>query len=314
MNLRQLEVFLAVVENANFTRGAEAAFLSQSSASGHIADLEAEFGVRLLDRTGKKVVPTVAGRLLLQRARRILHGVRETELTMRRFVTVEEAPLAVSSSNVPGNYLIPAVLPAVYARFPGLTLTVLCDGSKEALDRLAREEVEIAVVGSRVTDERLASTTLVEDRVVLIMARDHRLAQAQALSLQELVAEPFILRTTGSGTGRAIEQALLAAGVGLKQLRVRARLGSNEAVKRAVAEGVGVSFVSEFSVAKEFECGALVRVAVPEVRINRNFSIARLAGRELSPAAAAFSQMLTERFAAPGATEPQAKPPCHATP
>lgn len=304
MNLRQMEVFLAVVECANFTRGAEATFLSQSTVSGHIADLEAEFGVRLLDRTGKKVLPTAAGRLLLQRARRILHGVRETELAMRRFVSVEEAPLAVSSSNVPGNYLIPAVLPEIYAHFPGLALTVLCDGSKEALDHLAREEVEIAVVGSRVTDERFTCVTLVEDRVVLVMARGHRLAQAEALSLQELIAEPFILRTSGSGTGRAIEQALLAAGVGLKQLQVRARLGSNEAVKRAVAEGVGVSFVSEFSVGKEFECGTLVQVAVPEVRINRNFTIARLAGRELSPAAAAFSRILHERFAASGAPPP----------
>jgi DNA-binding transcriptional LysR family regulator len=303
MNLRQLEVFVAVVESANFTRGAEAAFLSQSSASGHIADLEAEFGARLLDRTGKKVLPTAAGRLLLQRARRILHGVRETELTMRRFVTVEEAPLTVSSSNVPGNYLIPAVLPAVYARFPGLSLTVLCDGSKEALDHLAREEVEIAVVGSRVTDERFSCTTLTEDRVVLIMAQGHRLAQCPTVSLAELIAEPFILRTAGSGTGRALEQALLTAGVGVKQLRVRARLGSNEAVKRAVAEGVGVSFVSEFSVAKEFACGALVPVAVPEVQVCRQFAIARLAGRELSPAATAFSSMLLERFAAPRATD-----------
>jgi len=298
MNLRQMEVFLAVAESGSFTRGAEATFISQSTASQHIAELESEFGVRLLDRTGKKALPTVAGKLLLQRIRRILHVVRETEMSMRRFATVAEAPLAVSSSNIPGNYLIPAVLPAIYERFPGLALTVLCGDSKEAIDHLDREEVEIAVVGSRLNDDRYEWTNLIEDRIVLILPTTHRLNHGGVVSLNELITEPFILREAGSGTGRAVEQALREAGVPVRQLQVRARLGSNEAVKRAVAGGVGVAFVSEFSVNKELECGGLVKAAVPEAQFSRRFYIARLAGRELSPAAAAFIQIMEERYAA----------------
>lgn len=296
MNLRQMEIFLAVAESGSFTRGAEASFLSQSTASQHIADLESEFGVRLLDRTGKKALPTTAGKILLQRIRRILHGVKETEMTMLRFATVEEAPLVVSSSNVPGNYLIPPVLPVIYERFPGLALTVLCGDSKEAIDHLGKEEVEVAVVGTRTSDDRYEWSSLVEDRIVLILPRNHRWNNGGEVALKDLAAEPFILREAGSGTGRAVEQALRDAGVPVKQIQVRARLGSNEAVKQAVAEGAGISFVSEFSVDRELTCGALVKAAVPEIKISRNFYIARLAGRELSPAAAAFIRIMEERY------------------
>lgn len=298
MNLRQMEVFWAVVDSGSFTRGAQSACLSQSTVSQHIADLEAEFGVRLLDRTGKKVLPTSAGKLLLQRIRRIVHSVRETEMTMRRFASVEEAPLTVSCSNVPGNYLVPPLLPTLNMRFPGIAITVLCTDSRQAIELLAREEAEIAVVGTRFTDDRYEWSSLVEDRIVLIVPQAHRWVRADDVELVDFVTEPLILRESGSGTGRAVEQALRESGLSLKQLRIRARLGSNEAVKQAVIAGAGVAFVSEFSVGQELSCGALVKKLMPEVTVNRSFHIARLADRELSPAAAAFAKVLEQRFLA----------------
>src|ERR1039457_4229742 len=123
MNLKQLKVFLAVADNGSFSKGAEASFITQSTVSQHISALEAEFGVRLLDRTGKGVLLTEGGRVLLQHARGLLSEMHAIEQVMLRFKGVEEAALTVECSNIPGVYMIPAVLNRLLQRHPGLVIT-----------------------------------------------------------------------------------------------------------------------------------------------------------------------------------------------
>ena len=112
-----------------------------------------------------------------------------------------------------------------------------------------------------------------------------------------MLEEPFILRESGSGTGRAYSDALWDAGIDPARVRAAAHLGSNEAVKRAVIAGVGVSFVSAISVQRELAHGALIQIPVTGIDIRRQFYLAQRKGRELSPAALAFSAMLRELFA-----------------
>jgi len=297
MNLKQLEVFIKVAESGSFSKGAEATFITQSTVSQHISALESEFGLKLLDRTGKGALLTEGGKLLLERARRLVDYAREIPLALGRFKGVEEAVLRIAGSGIPGEYMIPAALPLLISRFPGLTLILVQGDSREVLAKLMAEEVEFGVVGGWSAEDSLEFTTFAKDQLVLIAPASHRWSGTSQIQLAELLGEPLVLRESGSGTGKAATDALWEAGIDPASLRVAAHLGSNEAVKRAVIAGVGVSFVSAISVQRELDQGSLVQIPVAGIEIKRQFYLAKRKGRELSPAAIALSTVLTELYA-----------------
>jgi len=302
VNLKQLEVFIKVAESGSFSKGAEATFITQSTVSQHISALENEFGLKLLDRTGKGALPTEAGKLLLDRARRLVEYAREIPLAIGRFKGVEEADLNIAGSSIPGEYMIPAALPLLISRFPGLTIFLLQGDSREVLEKVMAEEVEFGVVGGLFAEESLEFTPFTRDELVLIVPAGHRWSGGSAISKEELLQESFVLRETGSGTGKAVAEALREAGIEPGVLRVAAHLGSNEAVKRAVIAGIGVSFVSAISVQWELAQGTLIQVPVADVCIRREFYLASRKGRELSPAAIAFSAVMREIYSETGGT------------
>jgi len=193
--------------------------------------------------------------------------------------------------------MIPAALPLLISRFPGLTISLLQGDSREVLEKLLAEEVEFGVVGGRFAEDELDFTPFAKDELVLIAPAGHRWSGASAVSKQELLEEPFVLLEFGSGTGKASTEALREAGIDPCGVRVAAHLGSNEAVKRAVIAGIGVSFVSEISVQWELAQGTLIKVPVTDVCIRREFYLASRKGRELSPAATAFSRIMLELYA-----------------
>jgi LysR family transcriptional regulator, low CO2-responsive transcriptional regulator len=299
MNLKQLEVFVNVAESGSFSKGAEATFLTQSTVSQHISALEEEFGLKLLDRTGKGALLTEGGKLLVDHARRLLEYAREIPVALARFKGVEEVTLNIAGSSIPGEYMIPAALPLVIDRFPGLTINALQGDSRDVLEKLVAEKVEIGVVGGRFADDALDFTPFASDQIVLIAPAGHRWSEAPTIAKADLVGEPFVLREAGSGTGKAFGEALRETGIDPATVRGAAHLGSNEAIKRAVMAGIGVSFVSAISVQREVAQGALVQVPVADVSIRREFYLASRKGRELSPAAVAFSAVMKELFAEP---------------
>ncbi|HMN03670.1 MAG TPA: selenium metabolism-associated LysR family transcriptional regulator [Geobacter anodireducens] len=293
MNLKQLEVFLAVAESGSFSRGAEATFLTQSTVSQHIAALESEVGVRLLDRTSRGALLTEGGKILLEHARKVVAGSREISKVMRRFRGLEEAELRIGGSTIPADYLIPAMLASFLGRHPGVQVTLLQGDSRDILDRIEREDAEVGIIGSRFDEEGFTFTPLGRDEIRLIAAPGHPLAGTGAVPLAELANHGFVFRERGSGTAKSVAEALADAGLPAERLHVRACLGSNEAVKQAVATGLGLSFVSELSVRKELARGELVELPVEGLTIARTFYLVARTGRELSPPALAFIGELT---------------------
>lgn len=298
MNLRQLEVFAAVAETGSFSRAAEEVLLTQSTVSQHVAALESEMGVRLFDRTGRGAELTEAGQLFHRHARQVLVDCAELLEIMARFRGMDGPELAVGASNIPANYLIPSLLPELAARHPGVALNVVAGDSREIIDRLLRGEFTLAVVGSRFPDQGVEFTPLTTDLLLLVVGGGHPWWGRQLIDLEELATTPLLAREAGSGSGRAVEQALQAAGLSAARLRIAARLGSNEAVKQAVMAGCGAAFLSALSVQHELNRGELAAVAVTGLQVERRFWLAVRRGRSLSPAAEAFVRLLTGRYGA----------------
>lgn len=294
MNLRQLELFIAVADSGSFSRGAEATLRTQSTASQQIAALEVECGLQLLDRTSRGVELTDAGRLFQAQARRVLTEMTELQQTMARFQGLEETTLTIGASSIPGTYLVPGLLPELFRRHPGLTLHVLHNDSRAILERLATGTIELALIGSQAITADLDFTSVADDRLQLVVGPQHRWRQRTSIRLHELFDEPLLLRESGSGSGQTLLATLLAAGVDPEQLRIAGRLGSNEAIKESLAAGYGAAFLSERSVQREVARGELVLLPVEGLCVLRRLWLATRRGRVLSPAAAAFIALLKE--------------------
>ncbi len=301
MNLRQLDLFVAVAETKSFSRGAEIICLTQSTVSQHIAALEDEVSTKLFDRTQQGALLTAGGEVFLRHARRILAERDQLFQGMSGFNGLSSGDLLIGASNIPTNYLLPPILPQLAKQHPGITISMQSGDSQSVLNKILNAEVEMAIVGSRPENRKLEYRALARDLLVLIVAPQHPWCEQGMISLDDLINEPLVAREQGSGSEKALLQELQRINFNSSELKIAARLGSNEAVRQVVAGGYGCAFVSERSVQRELKSGELRQVSVGGMRVERHFWLVRLRSRTPSPAALAVSKLLFETYS-PGSS------------
>jgi DNA-binding transcriptional LysR family regulator len=287
LSIRQLEVFSALVEHGSFTAAARRLGLSQSTVSGHMADLERRLGLRLVERDRSGVDLTAAGRSLLPPAREALAAERRTRQVAAEINGLVTGLVVVGGSTIPSVHLLPAWMGAFHGRHPGVSLRLLTGDSSEIVGYVAEGRVDVGVVGLEVGERGLVSAPVGTDELVLVLPPDHALAGRTAVPIRDVAALPMVLREPGSGTRKTALDAFAAAGLEGK-VQVACEVGSTEAVKAAVRAGLGVSFVSSLAVRDEVAAGHLVTVGVEGVQIRRSFHIVSRDDTRMSPAARAF--------------------------
>ena len=295
MNLNHLAIFHAVAQAGGMTLGAERLDISQPAVSKQVRELERVLGIHLFDRIGRRVHLSQAGEILNDYARRLFALAREAETAMADVRAAGRGRLLIGASTTIGAYLLPGVLAEFWRRRPGIELLVQIENTEQVHRRLAELELDAGLTEGLVEEEELEAEVFHEDELVIIAAPGHRLAGQRRVPLSAVREEPFIMREPGSGT-RAVEERALAR----LKLSVRAAmaLGSTEAIKRVVAEGVGRAIVSRLAVAAECAAGALAVLPVAGLRIARPLHLVRRKGRRDGPALQAFCAVLRERTAA----------------
>ncbi|HEY3307383.1 MAG TPA: selenium metabolism-associated LysR family transcriptional regulator [Desulfuromonadaceae bacterium] len=288
MTLKQLEVFVAIAETHSFSKGAEKTCITQSTASQHIIGLEDELGIRLFDRGRGGALLTEAGKLFFGRARKILSDCDDSRSAIRRFLGMEDVVLRVGASNIPGTWLIPAVLKHFLHEYPKVRLEVVQGDSRSVVQQLLNEDIELGFIGGRYEDERIEFQPMGQDTIVCAVSPDRVIKFKHGLSQAELCKVPLLVREDGSGTQKAVYEALAGTWINKDALTIVAMLGSSEAIRRALLNGAGYAFVSSISIAEELANGQLTTVRIPGLNISRTFYAARRDSRELSPAAAVF--------------------------
>lgn len=292
MTLKQLEVFVAIAQTLSFSRGAEKSCITQSTASQHIQSLEEELGIRLFDRGRGGALLTEAGKLFLGSADKIIADCEESRSAIRRFLGMENVLLRVGASNIPGTWLIPAVLGQFHKQYPKVRIEVLQGDSHSVLKQLINEEVELGFIGGRFEHEHISLEPMGQDTIVCAVSSELLGNHKSELSQEELCRLPLIVREDGSGTQKAVYEALAKTWINKESLNIVTVLGSTEAIRRALLNGIGYAFVSNMSISEELANGLLTTVRIPGLNISRNFYAARRYGRELSPAASAFWKMM----------------------
>jgi len=292
-DLRHLEVFKLVVETTSFSRAARALHMAQPSVSERISNLEQMVGVRLLDRLGRRVVPTKAGELVYRHAVLLLDMKKAACMEIQAFLGLKEGEVHIGGSTVPGEYVLPKLLPLFREEFPSISVRLTIADSDEIQNRLMEGELELGVIGFKPKAKNLVSYDLWKDELLLALPLDHPLSKKKQVCASEILAEPFILRERGSGTWRIIEESLRAfTGKGIESLNIAATVGTSAAVKECVKGGLGVSILSSKALETELKAGILKALRIKDLPLFRTFCLIRDRRRTASPQCQAMLDFL----------------------
>ncbi len=242
MNYAQIRAFHVVAEAGSFTRAAERIHVTQPTLSGQVAALEARYGVKLFERRGRGIELTDLGRGLRDLTRRLfgLEAEAEQLLTSAQGLT---AGLLRVGADAP--YLVVPLLARFSRRHPGIRLSMSFGNSERVLQELLDRRCDIAVLPDIESDARIHARPFHRDRLVVFVPRDHAWAGRRSLRISELAGQRLVLREPGSTTRAVLDRALAEAGV---TSGAALAIGSREAVREAVAAGLGIGavFESEF--------------------------------------------------------------------
>lgn len=294
LSIRQLEVFVALYDQRSFTKAARFLGLSQSTVSGHMADLERRLGLRLVSRSRTGIEPTAAGEALLPPARQVLNSERHARMAVAELTGLLRGSLVIGGSTIPADYVIPSVLGRFHDEHPGVKLLMRAGDTQEIVDLVASGEVDVGIIGAPPLAKGLSSFTLGEDRLVLIVPPAHEFAERKSVSLKDVAGQRIVGREEGSGTQRTILEALAQAGLD-DDLEIVCRVGSTSAVKACVRAGLGVSFVSELAIADEAKAGTVALVPVRGFTVQRSFHVVHRDIAEMSPAGRALIGLLQKK-------------------
>ncbi|MHB1265868.1 MAG: LysR family transcriptional regulator [Gemmatimonadaceae bacterium] len=290
LNLHALRVFAAVVDAGGFSRAAALLRLSQPAVSKAVAVLEREVGVPLLERGTRGIRLTEAGTALHGRARELFAVERTAEEELRALRGLERGVLRVGASTTIATYLLPPILGAFQAERPGVVIRVASANTRTIARALLQRRLDVALVEGPVSDPRIAVERWREDEMAVIAPPTHRLVAARrTIAPASLATEPFISRERGSGTREVAERALAEHGL---TPAVALTLASTEAVKQAVAAGLGLAIVSRAAAADQLALGRVVEVRVRGLELRRAFTLLRLPGRAPSAVGRAFEELL----------------------
>lgn len=288
-DIDQLRVFFKVVQLGSFTKAAEELYLTQPAVSAQVAKLERRLKVRLIDRLGRSVFPTEAGRALYAHAdevERLCSALQEAELALREAGDELAGKLAIGASTTISIYMLPPLLGEFKRRNPRVEFALDASISSQLMEQLLRNRYDFALLEGPVDGPGVEFEHFWYDELFLVVARDHPWAQGKdVVAIREVVGQPFISHRQGSGVQTAIQWEFQRHGV---EMRPSMTIDNIEVVKKAVESGLGISILSRLVVQQEVEAGSLVIVPVRSAVFTREFRIATLKGKYLSPTARAF--------------------------
>ncbi|HFZ1934024.1 LysR family transcriptional regulator [Serratia marcescens] len=291
-SLKQLRVFVAIARHGSFSRAGEAIGLTQSAVSHSVKELEAEVGVRLLDRTTREVVLTDAGLRLANRVERLLDELQAALLDARSFGVQRSGTVRVATSQTISAHLMPQCISAGERQYPEIRIMLRDQAQQQVLHSVRNAEVDFGIVVDPVQAVDLECEAVLHEPFLLLCRDDHPFAAQQAVRWSALNGCRLVLQDYASGSRPLIDSALRQQGV---EAQVVQEIGHPATLFPMVAEGIGISIFPALALPLP-EGGRLrVRRLVPEV--NRALMLVRRKNRSLTPAAEAIWQVARQQAA-----------------
>jgi DNA-binding transcriptional LysR family regulator len=295
MELRQLRTFIAVAELRHFARAASLCNLSQPAVSHQIALLEEELGAKLLNRAARRVSLTVAGEVFLEEARRILGAVDRASERMAEVARGAIGRIRLGATATPGLYLLPPLLARFRAEHESYDLRFEIGPVHVIAERVARNDLDMAIVAGTLPSAELKTRTLLADDLVIVAPVGSKLAGAKPLRPEHLATETWLLREEGSDTRRQL--ATWWHRHRLAPARTMTFDGP-DAVKRAVMAGLGIAMASRLTVEEDLASRRLAAVSLKATLPSRSVSVVDHPQKHHGAACRAMLQLLDRSFPA----------------
>ncbi len=287
-SLRQLQIFEMVARKGSFTRAAEALFLTQPTVSMQVRKLADILGHPLFESVGKRTTLTQAGEVAYACCREMFDALHRCHMTLAEMSGLTWGRLRLSVVTT-AEYFAPRVLGAFCERHPGIDIELQVLNRKALLERLAGNRDDLSILGQPPEGADMEAVAFLDNPHVALACPTHALVGERNIPLARLAQEPMIMREAGSGTRKLVERLFHEVDL---PLRIRMELGSNEAIKQAVAGGLGVSILSVHTLSLLGESSLLHVLDVQGFPIMRQWHLVHPAGKELSPVARAFQEFL----------------------
>lgn len=285
MDIRDLQVFLAVTARLNFTRAAEDIHLSQPSVSVRIRQLERELGVKLFEQLGRRVTLTEAGRLLEPHARRVVTAMDDACHAVEELQGLERGLVRLGASTTPGTYLVPAIIARFKKDHPQIEIRLSVKDTRRVEEGVLANDFDFGFVGGHLVSAEVEATRWIIDEIQLVISPSHPFATRKQIRLRDLKGERFIFREAGSATQAAVSAALQDVSTQVERVLEADNPG---VAKQAVQSGLGVAFISLFAIRTELRAKTLKTVKVEGLNIRRELKIVHRKDKHLSRAARAF--------------------------
>jgi LysR family transcriptional regulator, low CO2-responsive transcriptional regulator len=285
--LHQLAVFEAVARHGSFTRAAEELFITQPSVSSQIKHLTQAVGLPLFEQIGKRLYLTEAGTELLGTCQDIFDRLSNFEMKVADLKGTKQGQLSLAAITT-AKYFIPRLLGSFCQKYPGVDVSLQVTNHQQVSRRMLENQDDLYIVSQPPEEIDLCSQPFLDNPLVVLAPMNHPLVGQKNIPIQSLNNEPFIMRESGSGTRVAVQQLFAKHKISVK---VKLELGSNEAIKQAIAGGLGLSVLSQHCLISE----ATNEIAILDVQnfpIMRRWYATYLAGKQLSVIAQTFLDYL----------------------
>ena len=290
LTFRQLKVFEEVARKGSYTKAAEALHLSQPAVSMQIKQLESNSGLPLFEHIGKKIFLTEAGNELYNYSRQISRSLRDVEEVFQQLKGVKKGRLNITTVST-ASYFTTRMLAEFSRRFEGVDVSLDVTNRKSLLRQLENNEPDLVIMGQLREEEEvnIVPQKFMDNPLVMIAPAGHPMENKKNIPLERFANEKFVVREKGSGTRSAVEKYFQDHDVAF---RYTMELSDNETIKQAVAEGFDLAIVSLHTLEQELMTGRICVLDVKGFPIPRNWYIAHLKDKSLTPVAAAFKEFV----------------------
>lgn len=298
MNLKQLEAFVQIADTGSFSKAAKELYLTQPTISAHISALEKELNTRLFVRNTKEVRLSDSGTVLFEYAKQMI--VLQKKIEGAFAVREENAQqcITIAASTIPAQYLLPGILANYNDKYPNQQFKILESDSAKVVEQVVNHAVDIGFTGT-VIDKRLCKyIPFYQDELVVITpnTEKYKMISEENTNATWISEEALIMRETGSGTRKEAEKQLRKIGVNPNRLNVIASMENPEAIKRAVAGGMGVSIISRLAAEEEIEKGTLLALPISREDLRRDINVIYNRNLQLSRSSERFIKVVKEMY------------------
>jgi DNA-binding transcriptional LysR family regulator len=273
-------VFLSVAEHSSFTKASSDLGISQPAITRHIKALEDHYQTSLFERRGNKIFLTVSGEKVHAVLRDIAQQYRNLDFEIGQINNNIFGEFKIGASSTISQYIIPRVIASFHKKYPKIQIHLMNGNSFEMEKLLLSNQVDLALVENNTSQSGIQYKKFLNDELVVVTGKNSTYAKREALSKDELIKAPIVLREQGSGTLEVIKQACIKHDLDFESLNKLIHLGSTESIKNFLQDFDGIAIISKHAIQTEIQLKNLVRLETEDFIIPRQLRIAYKQGHK----------------------------------